>query len=132
MTTRERALYHQIHPLKLATDILVTFPAIWLFWIHALVPALLVTFVPSIVVSATLMRWGHLERQRDSAFGHYVARYMTPPAQVARTLSIAVFCGGAWLRLWWVVALGALIVVGAWTWGFGDRARHATPPEPAA
>ncbi|MGH2503954.1 MAG: hypothetical protein ACRDID_15695 [Ktedonobacterales bacterium] len=49
MTIRERALYHQIHPLKLATDIVVTAPAIALFWAHQFWPGLLVTFVPSVI-----------------------------------------------------------------------------------
>lgn len=117
MTFQERALYHQIHPLKLATDILATPPAIALFWAHQLIPALLVTFAPSIAVSAALLRWGRLERQRDSAFGHYLARTMTPATQAVRSFSIIVFSLGAWLRSWPLVALGLLIVALAWTHG---------------
>lgn len=117
MTFRGRALYHQIHPLKLAIDILATPPALALFWAHLLIPALLVTFAPSVVVSAALLRWGRLERQRDSGFGRYLARYMTPAAQAARSLALVVMCIGAWLRVWWIVALGLAIVLLAWGYG---------------
>lgn len=117
MTLRERALYHQIHPLKLATDILATPPALALFWAHLLIPALLVTFAPSVVVSAALLRWGRLERQRDSAFGRYLVRYMTPAAQATRSFALVVMCVGAWLRVWWVVALALALVLLAWGYG---------------
>lgn len=117
MTFQERALYHQIHPLKLATDILATPPALALLWAHQLWLGLLVTFAPSIIVSAILLRWGRLERQRDSAFGRYLARYMSPAAQAARSLALVVMCAGAWLRQWWVIALGLALVLLAWTYG---------------
>lgn len=129
MTFQERALYHQIHPLKLATDILVTPIALALLWAHLLIPGLLVTFVPSILASAALLRWGYLERQRDSAFGRYVARYMTPATQGARSFSIIVFSVGAWERAWWGIALGLAIVLAAWTRGLfiGAWQRGARP-----
>lgn len=123
MTLRERTLYHQIHPLKLATDIGVTAPAIALFWAHQFWPALLVTLLPSVIVSAALLRWGRLEWLRDSAFGRYLARYMTPGAQLARTLALILLCVGGWLRLWWVIGLGLLIVLVAWGYGLALQRR---------
>lgn len=123
MTLQERTLYHQIHPLKLATDIGVTAPAIALFWAHQFWAALLVTLLPSVIVSAALLRWGRLEWLRDSAFGRYLARYMTPAAQFARSLALILLCVGGWLRLWWVIALGLLIVLVAWGYGLALQRR---------
>ena len=40
MTLKEKALYHQIHPLKLSTDILASLVSLYLFWLHQPVPAL--------------------------------------------------------------------------------------------
>ena len=57
MTLQEKSLYHQIHPLKLATDIGATFPSLCLLWQHQLVFGLVVTFVPSIIVSALVIRF---------------------------------------------------------------------------
>ena len=51
MDISEKRLYHQIHPLKLATDIGVTPIFLYLAWGHEIVPALLVGFVPPILVN---------------------------------------------------------------------------------
>ena len=42
MTLKEKALYHQIHPLKLSTDILAAAVSLYLFWVHEPLPALVV------------------------------------------------------------------------------------------
>ena len=72
MTLNERALYHQIHPLKLATDWGTAFGAAFLFWQHRPGFAPLLGFIPSVVVSIVLITWIDLERYRDSSFGRYV------------------------------------------------------------
>jgi hypothetical protein len=51
MDLREKVLYHQIHPLKLATDISVTPLFLYYLWEHRTVTALLIGFVPPLVVS---------------------------------------------------------------------------------
>jgi len=45
--------YHQIHPLKLVTDIGVT--PVFFLWRHQVVPALIIGFVPPVIVSAAMM-----------------------------------------------------------------------------
>jgi hypothetical protein len=71
MTGRERVLYQQIHPLKLATDSGVGFLSYYLLWQRrlGLGAALLLQFLPAILVSGALIRWADLEPQRRSAFG---------------------------------------------------------------
>jgi hypothetical protein len=44
MDFQEKVLYHQIHPLKLATDIGVTPLALYFLWEHRVLPAVLVGF----------------------------------------------------------------------------------------
>ena len=44
MDFQEKILYHQIHPLKLATDIGVTPLALYFLWEHRVLPAVLVGF----------------------------------------------------------------------------------------
>ena len=59
MDFAEKKLYHQIHPFKLGTDILVTFPAGYYLWQHEPWPAVLIAFIPPIIVSAVmLLLWG--------------------------------------------------------------------------
>ncbi len=102
MAFRERALYHQTHRLKLATDWGTgVLAAVWL-WQHRLAPALVVGVVPSVLVSAFLVRYADLRRERDSAFGRYVARHMTRAVEVGRLAGCAVFWAalGCTRRAW--------------------------------
>ena len=117
MDQRERLLYHQIHPLKLSTDIATALGAVILLWTHRLVPALIVGFVPSIAVSIGLIRWADLEPYRRSAFGRYISRFMTRRLELARFAGLIPLWGGAWLRSLPTVAFGAVWIFGCWLWG---------------
>jgi len=52
MDIREKKLYHQIHPLKLATDIGVTPLSLYFVREHRVLPAVLVGFVYVVVAGA--------------------------------------------------------------------------------
>lgn len=52
LTRRERYLVHQIHPLKLATDIAVSIVSTVLLWQHRRTLALLVLAVPAPIAVA--------------------------------------------------------------------------------
>jgi hypothetical protein len=117
MTTGEKALYHQIHPLKLATDIAAQIASFWLFWIHLLVPGLLVMFVPPVIVSTLMLRFGDFTGQRDSAVGRYIAWEMTPAMQAVRLAGTLPISLGAWLHVWWLAALGLAFVLFGWLRG---------------
>jgi len=118
MTLQEKSLYHQIHPLKLLTDIGMTFLALYLFWHHQLIVGLVATFVPSIIVSALLLRFTNLEPYKQSDLGQYFRRYMDSPLiTIVRLTGLAVMCIGAWLGVFWPIPLGYAIVILAWTRG---------------
>jgi hypothetical protein len=85
MDFREKALFHQIHPAKLATDAVSGVASTWLMWRHQLGLALLVGLLPAMLVSAAMLRWLSFEAQRDSRLGSYLARY----PQLGRTLRSA-------------------------------------------
>ena len=78
MTPQEKALYNQIHPLKLFTDISVEVISLYLFWKRKLFADLLVIFLPPIIASLLIMQWVDLEPYKYSAFGNYLRTYMTP------------------------------------------------------
>jgi hypothetical protein len=117
MDRPERILYHQIHPLKLLTDIATAIAATALFWNHRAALAFTVGFVPSIAVTAILLRWAGLEPYRNSAFGQYVGRYMTRGVEVARLAGLVPMWGGAWVRQPAIIAAGVVWILGCWLWG---------------
>ena len=96
MTRQERLLYHQIHPLKLLTDWSTAAVAAVLLWRHQLVAALLIGFLPSILVSLLLIRYSELEPYRTSAFGRYIAHHMTRAVEAGRFVGLALAWDGAW------------------------------------
>lgn len=114
---REKILYHQIHPLKLATDSTAGFAALYLLWRRRLLPALAVALLPAIVVSWALIRWADLEPYRRSRLGRYVDRYMTRRMEAVRLLGYAVMAVGAWLRRPAFLTAGLLVITFGWLRG---------------
>jgi hypothetical protein len=117
LTLREKVLYHQIHPAKLAVDIAGGALSTWLAWQHHLVLAAVTGFVPSIIITVVMLRTMSFTRQRDSEFGHYIAKYMTPTVQAIRLGGQGVAWVGAWLQLGVVIVAGVVIIVAGWTYG---------------
>ena len=122
MRFRERVLLHQVHALKLVTDVTTALAAAWLLWRQRLTLALLVGLVPPIVVSALLLRYADLESLRHSALGRYVARFMTRRVEMARLFGLVVIWAGAWVQRPVAMAAGLAIILCAWLWGMGRRA----------
>jgi hypothetical protein len=61
MTPKEKILYHQIHPLKLLTDWSTGLLALYFFWRHDFVAAVMTALIPAIVVSSLLIKFANLE-----------------------------------------------------------------------
>ena len=114
MTLKERALYHQIHPLKLGTDILASIVSLYFFWQHELLIALALHFLPPIIMSALLVRYAALERYRESSLGRYIGRYMTHTIEGVRLFGDLVTIMGAWNHDWFLLTAGFAVVLGAW------------------
>ena len=75
---REKELYHQIHPLKLATDIGVTPISLFFLWRHQITPAIIVGFVPPVIVSVAMMLWPpDLKRLKNSAMAFLMSNGCT-------------------------------------------------------
>lgn len=125
MTPKERALYHQIHPLKLATDIVASVVSLYLLWRQDLAAGLLVHFVPPLIASAALLRFADLDKQAQSAFGRYVARHMTRMIEGIRLFGDLVTVLGAWQQDALLIVLGYAVVVAAWCNGLLPSAKRA-------
>ena len=117
MTPKDKALYNQIHPLKLSTDILAAVVSLYFFWLHQPLPALVLHFVPPLVASALLIRYADLTPLKESAFGRYVGRYMTRTIEGIRLFGDLVMILGAWIHDVLLLSAGLLVIVGAWCSG---------------
>jgi hypothetical protein len=118
MAFREKKLYHQIHPLKLATDIGVTPISLYFLWQHRIAPAIVVGFATPVVVSVAMMIWPpDLERLKRSVLGQCISKYMTGTVEAIRFLSLVPMAWGAWIHNLWIIALGLVILLLAWCSG---------------
>ena len=114
LSLAERTLYHQVRPLKLATDIGTAAASLVLLWQHRLLVALLVMWVPSIVVTAWLLRSGDFRATRDAPIGDYLRRYMTRGMEGVRFLGLGLAAAGAWRHAGWLIPVGAAVTVWGW------------------
>jgi len=117
MTLNEKILFHQVHPAKLATDILSAVVSLYFFWQHELMLGLLTHFAPPPVASAAVMRLADLEPYKNSRLGFYLARYMTPTAQAARLAGDLITVVAAWYRFPLGIAGGLALILVAWSYG---------------
>ena len=121
LTFAERALYHQIHPVKVFTDVASAVIAIDLFWRHLLVPGLVIALVPPVLVSATLIREVDLDRYRRSAMGAYLRRFTRPWLQALRLFGAALAFYAAWYHVPAGVIGGLALVAASWANGIVPR-----------
>ena len=110
----ERLLYHQTHPLKLATDFSTAIASLVLLGSHRLGLALIVMWIPSVIVSVVMIRRCDFSGTRDAAVGAYLRRYMTRNMETVRFLGLGVAAVGAWIHGTWLIVLGAALVAGGW------------------
>ncbi len=137
MTPQEKALYHQIHPLKLLTDICAEVVSLYLFWKRKLLAGFVVLLVPPIIASTLIVKWVDLEAYKQSAFGRYLRANMTPLVVMVRLLGTVVTHLGAWYRRPILIPLGLVIILLAWLRGIlwpkrteeREKAFHATNKE---
>src|SRR5262249_23616321 len=117
MTLQEKVLYHQVHPLKLGTDLTAAVVSTYFFWEHRLVLGLLTGFIPPIVVSSLLLATQDFTWIRDSAVGRYLRRSMTHAMEGVRLAGTLPMAFGAWYHLPWLILLGIPIVLFGWLRG---------------
>jgi hypothetical protein len=117
MNFADKVLYHQIHPLKLGTDILASLVSLYFFWQHRLLVGLLLHLAPPIFASVVIIYMVDLEPQRQSTFGQYVKKMMTHKIEAIRLGGDIVMVLGAWSRSLSFIGVGLAIVIAGWLSG---------------
>lgn len=117
MTIQEKMLYHQIHPLKLGTDITSAVVSTYFLWIHNLLVGLLVMFIPAFIASGALINVADFTWIRDSAIGRYLKWSMTHAMEALRFAGIAPMSFGAWFHQPLLIALGLVMILFGWLRG---------------
>lgn len=117
MNFAEKSLYHQIHPVKLVTDIGSSLISLYFFWMHDLTSGLLVGIAPGVAVSFFIIQFVNLDRYRDSSIGRYVGRYMTREMQALRAVGQLVVWVGTWYHVLLLIFAGFAMIVFGWIRG---------------
>jgi hypothetical protein len=124
VTLKEKLLFHQVHPAKLATDIGAAIVSLYLLWQHQLLLGLLTHFIPPPIGSAAVIRFADLESCKNSRLGAYLVRYMTPIAQAARLAGDLITVGAAWYQSFAGILFGLAVIAAAWSYGWVLRRRE--------
>jgi hypothetical protein len=123
MSRQERILYHQVHPLKLGTDISAAVVSTYCFWQHYAVAGVVTMFVPPIIVSTVMLNTLDFAWIRDSAIGRYLKRSMTHAMEAVRFSGTIPMALGAWFHLPWLIVLGIAIILFGWLRGLVMRSQ---------
>src|SRR5215468_5386340 len=111
MNFADKVLYHQIHPLKLGTDILASLVSLYFFWQHKFFIGLILHLAPPIIASLAVIYAFDLDPQRQSAFGQYLKRSMTHAIEAIRLIGDIVMVLGAWFHSVPLIGVGLATVV---------------------
>jgi hypothetical protein len=117
-----------VHPAKLAVDWGTGLASTWLFWDQKVAAALLVGFIPSILVSLYLVFRTDLSRYRDTPLGRYFLSPLTRPGDSLRLFGLLVMWAGGWYTSLPAVFAGLAVIVLAWVKGLFVKKRGAAPP----
>lgn len=117
MNMPEKNLYQQIHPLRLATDWVTGFSACYLLWQQQMVSAIIVAFLPSLVVSLIIVRFADLHKIKQSPFGRYHKRTYTKTVDLIRFGGFVIMAAGSWIMQLPVAGAGLAVIIGTWTYG---------------
>ncbi len=117
MNLQEKILYHQIHPLKLSTDITTGILSLIFLWFHSLWIALIIGIVPSILITLLIISFINLQKYKESNYGLYVKKYMTREVMILRGIGYVIAAFGAWFNSYGIVIFGFIILLFGWCSG---------------
>lgn len=117
MNIPEKNLYQQVHPARLVTDWTTGFFACYLLWQQDLITAVVIAFIPSLIVSFIVIKFGDLEKIKNSAFGKYFKRTYDKSHDLIRLGGFITMGISAWYQSFGGMGLGLAIIVISWVSG---------------
>ena len=79
-----------------------------------IVMALIMAFVPPVIVSFAIIQLSDLEKYKQSSPGKYMQKYMTRRMEILRFIGYAIMAIGAWYHIIWLIPLGLILILLAW------------------
>ncbi|VVB94362.1 Uncharacterised protein [uncultured archaeon] len=73
--------------------------ALYLLWVQNIIMALIMVFVPPIIVSFAITQLSDLEKYKQSSSGKYMQKYMTRRMEILRFIGYAIMAIGAWYHI---------------------------------
>ena len=126
---KEDALVHQVHPVKLGTDVAAAIASTALLWRRRPLAGLLIRYLPPMAASALVLAVADLDRLRDTPTGRYAIRHMPDGAVAARMAGDTLIAAAAWRHSIPGIAAGTALIAAGWSHGLlQDKPR----PGPAA
>lgn len=125
--TRDDALVHQVHPVKMGTDIAAAIASTALLWRRRPLAGLLIRYLPPMAASALVLAMADLDRLRDTSAGRYAVRHMPDGAVAARMAGDTVMAAAAWRRSIPGIAVGAALIAAGWSHGLLRTEPHQSP-----
>ncbi len=117
MPLHEKQLYHQVHPLKLATDITAQVVSLYFFWTHTIWLGVLTMLLPPIIISTIMLSTMNFSRIKASAVGRYLKWSMTPAMEALRLAGTLPMVFGAWFHQPLFIIIGLLMILFGWLRG---------------
>ena len=114
ITLKEKILYHQVHWLKLLSDISVSVFTTWLLWHHNVFWFLIFCLAPSVIASFFIIKFVDLGKLKRSSLGKYIEKYLTSLIGAIRMAGQIIVWIGGWYHLPFLIVIGVLIVIAAW------------------
>jgi len=117
MILQQRERFHQLHPVKLLTDWGTAALAGYLLWLRQPLAAVVVGFVPSILVTAVFLSGRldrGLERIASRPVAQAVAQNLSAGINTLRFAGLAISWAGCWFQQAWWIPTGVLVIAGAW------------------
>jgi hypothetical protein len=117
LSFQEKILYQQIHPIKLAVDILTSVISTLFLWRCEIMGFLIVFLAPSVIATIVVIRFANLDKLKKSRFGNYIRRFMTRRLEAVRFLGQFIMWFAAWKHAPLGIGAGVLVIVSAWLSG---------------
>jgi hypothetical protein len=93
------------------TDALAAVLSLYYLWGHDLSLAIVAATVPPLIATALVLRFADLKALKQSTFGAYVKRYMTPAMQLLRVVGFLIMAVAAWNHVPVAILAGLAVIV---------------------